>query len=458
MLITIAIVFLIVMTVLLVNWRWGIYLVILAGFIQDPIRKIMPDQPVYFSVIVIVVFSICLGLSFAINNGWRIRHITLENPRLEFCLILYLSYILFSSVFSFFTYGNVLVALLGISIYFSPVFSAIYANMVFDKYRHISNFVSFYLVCITVAIVSIWLSVIGYEYRIFEEIGGGIDIYEHTIRNYLQAHAGVLRTSELAAWHLATGACFSLILAIQSGSFISKFSFTLLTILCLLTGIFTGRRKMYALFAIFCLILLLIVLYETKERQKSFVFMAICLLIVIVVSLYFSFQQQILLLSFANDYLSRAFTLLGDAFDRLLLTFNAFEYTLQTMSLVGTGIGSTGQGLAGYEQIGSNWNAETGLGRLGNELGFMGLIILVITAVIMIGHIVHTNRIIQQHDERLSFFQRALAAFLIANAINYFNAAQAYNDLFVLLILGLILGCILDMPKIFYFSLSSSRS
>ena len=91
----------------------------------------------------------------------------------------------------------------------------------------------------------------GYDLKIFEEIGGGIEIYEHTIRNYLEVHAGVLRTSELAAWHLATGACFSLILAVQSRRMLAKIIFTLLTILCLLTGIFTGRRKMYALFAIF---------------------------------------------------------------------------------------------------------------------------------------------------------------------------------------------------------------
>ena len=457
MLITIAIVFFIVMTVLLVNWRWGIYLIILAGFIQDPIRKIIPDQPVYFSVIVIIVFSICLGISFAINNNWRIRYITLENPRLEFCLLIYLGYILFSSIFSFFSYGNVLVALLGISIYFSPVFSAVYANMLFDRYRHITNFVSFYLVCISITILSIWMSVFGYDFKIFEEIGGGIDIYEHTIRNYLEVHAGVLRTSELAAWHLATGACFSLILAVQSRGLLGKAIFTLLTVLCLLTGIFTGRRKMYALFAIFCLTLLLIVVYEAKGKQKSFVFLAVCLLSVIVVTLYFTFQQQILVLSFASDYLSRAFTVLGDSFDRLILTINAFEYTIQRMSFIGTGIGSTGQGLVGYQNIGSNWNAETGLGRLGNELGFIGFIILVVTAAIVFGHIVTTNRIIQQHDERLSFFQRALVAFLFANAINYFNAAQAYNDLFVLMILGLTLGCILDLPKIFYYSLSSRR-
>lgn len=458
MLITIAIVFFIVMTVLLVNWRWGIYLIILAGFIQDPVRKIIPDQPVYFSVIVIIVFSICLGFSFAINSNWRIRHITLENPKLEFSLLMYLSYITFSSVFSFFSYGSMLVALLGISIYCSPLFSALYANMAFDKYLHISKFISFYLCCITVTIISIWMSVFGYDSLIFEEIGGGIDIYEHSIRNYLQAHSGILRTSELAAWHLATGACFGLIMAVQSRQLMSKAIFTLLTIACLLSGIFTGRRKMYALFAIFCLTLLLIVIYEARGKQKSFVLLAICLLCVIVVSLYFTFQQQILVLSFASDYLSRAFTLLGDAFDRLLLTVNAFEYTIERMSIIGTGIGSTGQGLVGFQQIGSNWNAETGLGRLGNELGFVGFILLILLVIIIIDHIIKTNRVIQQQDERLSFFQRALVAFLFANAINYFNAAQAYNDLFVLMILGLTLGCILGLPKIYYYSLPSKHT
>ena len=216
---------------------------------------------------------------------------------------------------------------------------------------------------------------------------------------------------------------------------------------------------MYALFCrVFVLILLLFVIYESKGRQKSFALLSIGLLGVVFVSVYVTFQQQILILSFASDYLSRAFTVIGDAADRITLTINAFEYTLKQMSLVGSGIGTTGQGISEFADITAQWNAESGLGRLGNELGFVGFVILVLTSIVIFVHIISTNRIIEKYDVRLSFFQRALLAYLIANSVNYFTSAQAYNDLFVLLILGLVFGCILNLPKIFYLSLSKKTS
>ncbi len=450
MMLAILILFCICISVLLTNWRWGVYLIILAGFIQDPVRKIMVDQPVYYSTAVIFVFAICLILAFIINDSWRIRHLTLDNPSLELSIGLYSLFILFSSFYSFLNYGNPTVSIVGISIYLGPIVAAIYASLIFDNYRAIARFIVFYLIGVAVLVLTIWLSVFGLEYPIFEEIGGGIDIYEHSIRGYLDAHAGIARTSEIAAWHLATGACFSLILAVHSRSGIAKILLYLLTIACLFSGVFTGRRKMYALFAIFCLTLLLLAFYDSKARYKNFVIMAVITIFIVTISTYLVFQKQILMLSFASDYFSRAFTLFGDTADRLSTTANSFNYTLQNIGFIGDGVGSTGQSVTGFSVGRSVWNAETGLGRLGNELGILGLIIFVVMVVVLSSHILVTNKLIKQHDFQLSFFQKSLMAFLFANVINYFNAAQAYNDLFILLILGLTLGTILAAPKIFY--------
>ncbi len=450
MILTIVILVSVCLTVLLVNWRWGIYLIILAGFIQDPVRKIIPEQPVFYSTAVIFVFVLCLGLAVVINNSWRVRHLTLDNPRLELSIGLYGTFVVFSAFYSFFSYGNFTIAAIGITIYLGPIIAAVYASLVFDNYRAVTSFIIFYLSGIALVVLTIFLSVFGFDIKIFEEIGGGIDIYEHSIRGYIEAHAGIIRTSELAAWHLATGACFSLILAIQSKNSLHRLILSLLTVACLLAGVFTGRRKMYALFVIFCLTLLLLVFYESKLKHKSFMAVAtiaICLLFIV---LYIVFQNQILLLSFASDYLSRAFTLFGDTADRLAVTANSVNYTLKNIGFIGDGVGSTGQGVSNFSIGRSTWNAETGLGRLGNELGALGLIIFVFMITILFLHISFVNKLIHQHDFQLSFFQRCLMAFLFANAINYFTAAQAYNDLFILLILGLILGCVLAAPKIFY--------
>ena len=41
----------------LTRWRWGLFLCVLVGLLQDPLRKVAPDQPVFFVVLVGVVFG-----------------------------------------------------------------------------------------------------------------------------------------------------------------------------------------------------------------------------------------------------------------------------------------------------------------------------------------------------------------------------------------------------------------
>lgn len=453
MLITILIVLFLVFAVVLFNWRWGLYLIIFAGFAQDPLRKIITDQPVYFSVIVALVFAVSIVLALSFNSGWRLNHLTLDDQRLEFSTGLFGVFIVFSSIHSYFLYHSPLVSLLGLSVYFAPLAAAVYASIVIDKYSLLRNFLGFYLCCIIAVIASIWLSVYGFEHRILEEVGAGLDVYEHTIRNYLAVHAGIVRTSELAAWHLATGACFSVIMAMLSRSATAKLLYSLLAMVCLVTGLFTGRRKMYGLFIVFCLALVILAISESKSRHRNFTLLSVSFAGIILIALYMTFNQQILLLSFANDYLSRAFTLLGDSVDRLFLTLNAFEYTVTHIGIFGSGAGSSGQGISSYQTLQSSWTGETGLGRIGNELGLLGLAVVGISVISIVFHIVKINRLVYEYDPNFSFIVKALLAFLFANTITYFTAAQTYNDLFVLIILGLVFGVVLGAPKIMYRSL-----
>ena len=44
------------------KWRWGLLLCVVTAILQDPIRKITPDQPLFFVVFVGIVFAAaCLG-------------------------------------------------------------------------------------------------------------------------------------------------------------------------------------------------------------------------------------------------------------------------------------------------------------------------------------------------------------------------------------------------------------
>ena len=55
----------------LLQWRWGLLLCIVTAILQDPMRKITPDQPVFFVVFVGIVFAgACLGAQLC---GLKIR-------------------------------------------------------------------------------------------------------------------------------------------------------------------------------------------------------------------------------------------------------------------------------------------------------------------------------------------------------------------------------------------------
>ena len=44
------------------EWRWGLLLCVVTAILQDPLRKITPDQPVFFVLFVGIVFAgACLG-------------------------------------------------------------------------------------------------------------------------------------------------------------------------------------------------------------------------------------------------------------------------------------------------------------------------------------------------------------------------------------------------------------
>ena len=44
----------------LFRWRLGIYGVIVVGFLQDPLRKLIPGQSVVYTVLVVAAFGGCL--------------------------------------------------------------------------------------------------------------------------------------------------------------------------------------------------------------------------------------------------------------------------------------------------------------------------------------------------------------------------------------------------------------
>src|SRR5438552_2018911 len=102
------------------EWRWGFPLAIVTAILQDPLRKITPDKPVYFVVLVALVFgAACVGAWLArvpmtpkAIYGWQ--------RRLALPVILLVLLIFAQAFHSYSNTGNPMVSLIGVLTYLAP--------------------------------------------------------------------------------------------------------------------------------------------------------------------------------------------------------------------------------------------------------------------------------------------------------------------------------------------------
>src|SRR5258708_6878406 len=99
------------------NWRIGFLLCIIAGCLQDPVRKIVPGEPVYLtSVILIYLGATCLGAYLA-GRRFSLRPIHEWNGSLKNPLLLFMVLVVIQSVVTFIRFGNPILASIGFLAY-----------------------------------------------------------------------------------------------------------------------------------------------------------------------------------------------------------------------------------------------------------------------------------------------------------------------------------------------------
>ena len=90
-------------------------------------------------------------------------------------------------------------------------------------------------------------------------------------------------------------------------------------------------------------------------------------------------------------------------------------------------------------------SAEGGLGKVLAELGIPGILFLLWLSAALVMYIwTVSNRV--RTDENAAPLAYTLMAFLGANAIVFTTAHQIFGDVFILTILGLLLGVLLRSP------------
>jgi hypothetical protein len=431
------------------NWKGAFLFTILAGFLQDPIRKSSAIDSSYFGAISLFFFVLTFFILRSKYREWDLELICWPNP-IVISLIPAFFYLLFlQSLNSFARFNDIRLTIVGLLFYILPLISIWIGYRISSDVRFLRLVLVCYVILCSIMASSILLSLTGFESHYLKEVGQGIEI---TGTGY--GYSGLWRTSEIAGWHLATGACFAFILGMSDTKNIKQILYFVVSFGLAFLTITTGRRKALGLVIIFIGLYLLYYALTVKGSRFSKTIGSLACVVAICLSSYgLIFNSEIQ--SSLEPFLDRSTTLtVEESQDRLRVQgIGALLRGLEVAGPLGYGVGvgsnagTTGIGGQSLNIQSLGYISEGGGGRLIIELGALGMIVF---SFLMIQVMILYFKIFLISRQLISFgsdILAGLALFTLANVITFLSASQLYSDPFVLIILGLSSGAILAVPK-----------
>jgi hypothetical protein len=436
------------------EWRMGLLLCLVTAILQDPLRKITPNQPVFYVLFVGVVFAgMCIG---ALARGVplnpniifkRYRHIAV--PLSVFPLLL-----IVQAFNSYLRFDNPTISLAGLLTYVMPLVSIVCAyQLVFRQGEfRIYQFIKWYVVCIALVLTTVYLEYSGYNWQVLGTVGQKLIVYDEVSGHELPSFAGLFRAPEIAAWHAMTAASFGLLLIFSRGiNFMQLLKALAVAAVLIGLGLLTGRRKIVIEFAVFVstYVILLVIFERGVGKLAIIAFTGAALL------------GYLWLASGLREGVPERHDKESSNYSRYLAhTESAFQavpsrfvelgiapvmWAYDSFGLFGAGLGAGTQGTQHFGG-GALAPAEGGLGKITLELGVPGLFVIGWIAILIFGQLRRIMRVASRHSRRIARLSFGLFSLLVANLAGFSVATQAYGDPFILLILSWTLGFLLAVP------------
>lgn len=426
----------------LANWRLGLFVVILVGFLQDPMRKLDPAESLYFTTLVII-FALIALLTIALSQKRINTKILHYHPNLRLPLRIFIAFVLLQSINAVWTTKNPIIGGIGLIGYFGPILSVVLAahyTLAAGKFEH---FVKFYVLSASIFTLGVYLEYFGYNWNVLGSVGTPLYAY-HIPGKATALASGLMRSPEVAAWHGAMLAMLSLVLSTISRSTLKRILWLFLAVLGLLAVVLTGRRKGIAEFIVFVIAASTIVYYLKSSNSKIYIRVTVFMISLSIAVL--AITPFIDAFADLHWYFGRfAYNPESPLSRAWNMTVGSFGYVIAHNSIMGTGAGVGSQGAQYFGGIRTGGSAEGGLAKLLAEIGIFGLVIFFWLALRMLQdafQIIRQTRLNWKY-ERLAI---GLTAVIIANGINFALAHQVYGDPFVLIILGACIGFLYTIP------------
>jgi hypothetical protein len=444
------------------DWKSGILWTIAIGFLQDPIRKLTPGQPTLMVGLVLIGFIICAYLIYQDRGQLDLKYIFWTSPQLLDIIPYFMVLLLAQAVNSFYRFGSPSLVAIGLSFYIAPAIALWVGFHIGRDLSLLRRVIVFYVILSTIFAFTVLLDFRGVDIPAFEEVGTGILI---TFEGGSKSGAsGLWRTSEIASWHLAAAACFSIILTFSDRDVGWQILYISIAVVFSVLSVTTGRRKSQVLIVAFLGIYLLIFSRQSSPASRERIIMSV----LGGAGISFAVVSMFLLDLLGSNYeifLNRASTSTDSLGERLQSQgLDAFLKGIEVGGGFGLGLGA-GSNLGNFD-AGANraavrslgYVAEGGGGRLVVELGIPGILIIGWIIFVSLQMLWRNFRLIRfLPSEEIALVSGTLS-FGLANIIFFFSAAQLYSDPFVLIVLGVSIGSMLSVPVLVYSRLQLQKS
>lgn len=431
--------------VCLLDWRRGLLLSLLVGFAQDPLRKVVPGQPVAFVMLVAVYFTACAVGYFFDQGLGGIRRFFSWYPGLRIPLTVFIVVVFAQAVATILRTGSLILAGIGLLSYLSPLVALLVGQRFLTTVRDIGRWQKVYLAGALVVSGSILLAFVGFRSPLFASVGVET-VFGRGGR--VEMVCGLMRSSEISAWHCATAACLMVIWSVARRGTRAFWFGAAATLALLLAVVLTGRRKTLGevlLFLVFFGFLL------GRSRIGASRFLKVASGVVIGAAIAAVFLASGGEDSRWNPYLQRGYSVIQDAPERLnLMVGKQLYWVVLENGFFGKGAGTGAQGAqyfgGGSELVGGG--AEGGLGRILAELGVPGLAVAIWLFLAIGARLLRLSRALAASAPQHALRYFGLVALIPANAVVFLTAHQVFGDPFVLIVLGFIASSALAFPQI----------
>lgn len=425
----------------------GFIVCVIIGMLQDPLRKILPGQPVYLTVLVgvMVAATYCGALFRGTRLSFRPIHAwdsTLRTPMKLFFVV-----VAFQCCNAYLHATSIVVPIIGLIAYLAPLPALLLAYRYADNEKRIIWFMQVYLILCLIILSGVYLSVFGFKWEILKSVGKGLTIY--TSKGAINLPSGFFRAPEVAAWHAGAAICFLIIFTTATRNEFVRWGSPFLLALLLGVILFTGRRKMFLEIAMFIPLYALLIAWFRKGSMKLAI--PLGLLCLIAIGGYFADFFSDDTVDVIRPYIERTEKLKETGVvNRLLdMSVNSFKWVVLKNGFLGSGAGMGSQGAqhfgAGRSATGSA--SEGGAAKILAEMGVPGLLIFVWFLFRVLIYLYRIMLYVKQLPSDTGNLVYGFIAFLGANFVVFITASQIYGDVFVLLIIGWLLGFILAVPR-----------